>query len=399
MSGAGKRVSDAFKSLPGKTKVLAPLALFSGSGSGAWMITKMGWKLTKWAGKRLWRGIKNIVTGVADFFRGLFGLGKKFDNTEAYYARRLGHGIQDKKYRFMVRPIARIMIMVFGFAMGVAKSIADFSRQAIPSLIERIEQSLHSIKEAAKKVWLKALPVFKRILFNPLTLALLIGGIALIFGKTLLGWINGMVKGIKDGVVPFAMGVGSVILNFLKQTWNVVSTVGVFMFDLIEKMTNPEGFLMKSVLGLMEMVMWFKRTVDRIIKASGKSSVDVLCMWLAGDYVGLIVHFVSGLVKTIWRWLKNQPLMKLILGIVKTIAKAATLIVRLPMAHLTAIWDAIKQAGKFFVGKASPMSIVEAFCRPWKRLWKDIREVFSFGTISDEMGKESLYETPSELNE
>lgn len=86
---AGKRVvnaaNDLVKSLPGKTKILAPilapLAIFHGTGSGAAIVTKFGWKMMKWVGRKLWSGIKKLAFKVGNFFKSLFGIGKKFKNT------------------------------------------------------------------------------------------------------------------------------------------------------------------------------------------------------------------------------------------------------------------------------------------------------------------------------
>lgn len=63
--------------------------------------------------------------------------------------------------------------------------------------------------------------------------------------------------------------------------------------------------VMKAIFGFIKMVLWLKDSISFLIEKSGKSKIDLLCMWLAGDTIGLAIHAIAGLVKTIWGWLKK----------------------------------------------------------------------------------------------
>lgn len=85
--------------------------------------------------------------------------------------------------------------------------------------------------------------------------------------------------------------------------------------------------------------------------------------------------------------------MKMILGVVKTLAKVVVLIAEIPVALVNSIVGALKE---IFTGNFS--AVTDAFCKPWKKIWADIKEVFSGGEADDSVGSEMLTTTPTELN-
>lgn len=109
----------------------------------------------------------------------------------------------------------------------------------MPGLLERTHNALHNIRVSARNLYEKSWPMFKRILFNPVTLAVLVGGIAFLFGRTLMGWLIGMVDGIKGGILPFVMGIGKKVMGFLSAAWDIITTVGKVLFDVVEWLTRP----------------------------------------------------------------------------------------------------------------------------------------------------------------
>lgn len=56
-----------------------------------------------------------------------------------------------------------------------------------------------------------------------------------------------------------------------------------------------------------------------MMKAAGKSDIDIFIMFLAGDMIGIAIHAIAGIVIKIWNWLKNTKLVKMVFGIVKAI--------------------------------------------------------------------------------
>lgn len=153
---AGKRVVQAgiklWKSLPGKAKILAPilapLAIFHSDWAPAQFVAKLGWKGVKFVGKKIWKGIKRLAFKVEAFFKGLFRAIGKFVNKVANWSAKLGAGIKDKAYRFLVKPIAGMMSSVFGFVGCVVLAPVKFMQNLIPSMFDRFYDILHNIQDA-----------------------------------------------------------------------------------------------------------------------------------------------------------------------------------------------------------------------------------------------------------
>lgn len=87
--------------------------------AGAKIVTKLGIKAIKFVGKKIWKGIKKLGLKLLGFLGRLFKIGKGFMNTVGFYASKLGSGIKDKTYLFLVKPISAMMVTAFGFAMGM----------------------------------------------------------------------------------------------------------------------------------------------------------------------------------------------------------------------------------------------------------------------------------------
>ena len=57
--------------------------------------------------------------------------------------------------------------------------------------------------------------------------------------------------------------------------------------------------------------------IKKMMKASGKSDIDVLCTFLAGDTIGMALSFVKGIIIKTWNFLKEKGVLKLVLKIIK----------------------------------------------------------------------------------
>ena len=86
------------------------------------MVVKLGWRAIKFVGKSIWKGIKKLAFKALPFFRRLFGLMGKFVNKIGYWVGILAHGITDKTYRFIVKPIASMLVSIFNFVTAIVLS-------------------------------------------------------------------------------------------------------------------------------------------------------------------------------------------------------------------------------------------------------------------------------------
>lgn len=73
------------------------------------------------------------------------------------------------------------------------------------------------------------------------------------------------------------------------------------------------------MFGAIKMIMFVKGVIKDLIKKTGKDSVDVLCMFLAGDMLGIAIHAIGGLVVKMWRYIKDVGLFRMIFGLVKAL--------------------------------------------------------------------------------
>ena len=100
------------------------------------------------------------------------------------------------------------------------------------------------------------------------------------------------------------------------------------------------------------------------MKATGKSNIDILCMFLAGDMVGIALHAIAGAVKLTWDFLKKTKFFKFVMGIVKTVIAIGKLIFSMHTIVLRTIMGALWQMVKGNFG-----GVVDAITKPWKDIW------------------------------
>ena len=158
---AGKRVVTAFKdltkALPGKAKIaaifLAPLAIFHGGWSPAWALTKLGFRAIGFVFRKLWQGLKRLVFKTANVFKNLFNMLGNFANKTAFWIAKLGHGIKDKAYRFLVKPIANMMRTAFGFTKSMLMAPVKFMQNLIPTIFDKVRNTMSNLKQAVRRVY------------------------------------------------------------------------------------------------------------------------------------------------------------------------------------------------------------------------------------------------------
>ena len=105
----------------------------------------------------------------------------------------------------------------------------------------------------------------------------------------------------------------------IKSIFGVIFTVGKFIFKTVEWLTKPSGVIAKVINFCLKAYFLFKKILKWIFKATGKNSIDMLCMFLSGDTIGLAIAMIGGLVKRAWQFLKNLHIFKLIFAYIKAV--------------------------------------------------------------------------------
>ena len=105
-------------------------------------------------------------------------------------------------------------------------------------------------------------------------------------------------------------------------------------------------------------------------------------MFLAGDYIGIAIHMVVGMVKKVWSWLKNANLFKIVFGIIKAILGMYKMIYSIPLALGKALLFGAAEIVKFCMGMGSMKKVGNAFMKPFKEWWQGVVNVFN-NAVSD----------------
>ena len=218
--------------------------------------------------------------------------------------------------------------------------------------------------------------IFKRILFNPITITLLVGGLFYFFGPKLLSILSGGIEGIKNTLIPTLTNMASTAWGFIKSVWGVVSWVGSKLFAVVEWITNPDGVIAKFVVQVVGTFLQVKKHITDMIKASGKDSIDALCMFLSGDLIGLFFHYITGVLVKTWEWLKELPLFKKVTSIIKAVGRALYLIGRLPTLFYESLGRAAVAGIKALVGAGDFSDIIDQLVLPYKNWWRDVKALF-----------------------
>lgn len=263
------------------------------------------------------------------------------------------------------------MVTIFSFVSGVVMSPIKFIQWVVPSILDRFTSTLSAVRQFAHGILKSSQSIFKRILFNPITIAVLIGGLLYFFGPKLFGWLTDKIMAVKGQIIPILKGFFGKVWSFIKGAWNVLSYVGKFLFNAIEYVTRPEGWIAQTVVRTIKLLLAVKKWIGKMMKAAGKDSIDIFCRFLAGDWIGVAIHTIAGACVKFWRWLRDTPVFRLLLGILKGviqiigfIAKSGTLLMR---SMINATWELAK--GNFG-------GIVSAFTKPYKDWWKSMKDLF-----------------------
>ena len=362
--------------------------------SPAKLLTRIGWRLVKFIGKKLWQGIKKIALAGLALLKKMFDVGKRFVNKVSTYILKLGVGITSATYKFLLEPIANMMVSVFGFMQDVVKSHVNFTKQFIPDLLDKMSSTAGMIKQKAKRVLKSTWGVFRKILFNPITIFLLVGGLFLFFGPKLIEWLTGLVGGIRDNIIPVLSKYAKKAIEILTPIWNCLCFIGKVLFRVVKWLTDPDNFIVKAIGKIISLVLMFRGFLKKMMKAAGKSSIDILCMFLAGDTIGIALHTAIGLLKTLWNYVEKKGIIKKIKNLFRQFPKLYLMIWAIPWTFLAAVsnaaWAFLKWLGSKIIGNDSDVSkVAEAFSKPWKLWWSVIDNIMNDG-LAPEIPKDQF---------
>lgn len=309
--------------------------------SGAKLISGLGWKAIKFIGKGIWKGLKKLAMSAIGMLKKMFKLGGGFVNKVGTYIGKLSAGIMNKTYRFLVKPIANIMVTMVGFAFNVISSPVQFLKHMVPTLLEKVGTVVNNIKTAARSVLKSTWGLFKKILMNPFTIMLIVGGLLVFFGPKLIGWLTDGISGIVDTVVPAIVSFATKAVEFLTPIWECLKTFGGWLFNIIDWLTDPDNWLVQTVWWIIDKYKMIKGFIKNMMKAAGNSSVDVLCMFIAGDMIGGAIHMIAGMIVKLWNYMKSKGALKIVLKVIKTIAGLYKMIWEIPIRLVESIGGAL----------------------------------------------------------
>ena len=131
--------------------------------------------------------------------------------------------------------------------------------------------------------------IFKRILTNPITIALLVGGLFFCLWKWLGPKLSNGINSIKETVIPMIKSFVSKLVKFAVGLWKVINVVGKYIVKLVDKITDPDGVIVGFVTKVVKLFFELKNKIKELMKLSGKNTIDVLCMFLSGDTIGIVL--------------------------------------------------------------------------------------------------------------
>ena len=151
--------------------------------------------------------------------------------------------MKDKAYRFIAKPIAGVLQAVFAFTIPLVMSPVKFMSWAIPSVLERFRNTMRDIRSASVDLFKSTWSIFKRILFNPITLALLIGALFYFFWPKLVEWAKGGLLSMGKNLIGTVMNWVSRIWEFAKKVWGIIVPIATAIWNFVMWLTDPDSWV------------------------------------------------------------------------------------------------------------------------------------------------------------
>ena len=228
-------------------------------------------------------------------------------------------------------------------------------------------ETLHNIKDMAKRVLSSTWGFFKKLLTNPITITAIIMGVFYYFGKKLISWLTEGVHSIRDffelKIIPIAKFVWSV----MKGTYEVIATISKCVYTVVDWLTNPDGWLCKILVFVINSCMALKKGISNLLNKSGKDSIDTLCCFLAGDYITLAFKMIAAGIQKFWYWLKGKKFFRILRGVFKCIVLFGELWATWHIKLIKGIWDFAKAIFSGHGDEALSL-LVKPFTDWWKRV-------------------------------
>lgn len=388
--GIGKKLLGIAKSAASMGQGPDPNSDFLGyksDWSGGWTMTKLGWRMIKFVGKTIWKGLKFLAAKLFSLFSNALGL-KKFKNEVKYYVSEIKDGIEDKSYEFLVQPVAAVLVTSFGLALGIVHSVAKFMKWAFQASFERMSDLLNSIKEGTYNVLKETWGFFRRILSNPLTILILIAGIFFLFKDVIIDWCKSAVDWIKEEIIPNITYWISTVWEWVQTALGWIEKIGGWVLQWVGEITNPEtGWVGKLIKSIAEFFDKIKAFIREAMEVSGKDTIDFLCMYLSGDTISMLWVVIKTMCVEFWDWFKKTAFMRAIFGIINCIKHMGEILLGILGAIGEAIWKVVKTVASWAttpvaLGGASWEDVKEAFVSfldPINREWQKIKDIFNQG--------------------
>ena len=296
-----------------------PIVKVMNNFSPARVITKMGWGAIKFVGKSIWKGIKKLALKAWDGLKSMFRIAGKFVNKVANWSVKIGRGIKNTATRFLIKPLASLMVTTFSFVVSLVASPVQFIKWLATSVFDRIHDVLNGILHMTRRVVRSTLGIFKKILTNPLSIMLIIGAIAYFLIPKIIGWFSGGVEEFKEKVLPKLMSFIHTTVDILKAVGSVVFNIGKVLFKVVNWITDPNGYIAKALVFTVKAFLEVKRFIKKMMKATGKNNIDILCRFIAGDTIGIAISMIGGMCIKAWRWFAATKFGRFVVGLIKSL--------------------------------------------------------------------------------
>jgi hypothetical protein len=74
------------------------------------------------------------------------------------------------------------------------------------------------------------------------------------------------------------------------------------VWSVVDWITNPNGKVVGFVGEVFRTIMGIKSWITGLMRTAGYNTLDLLCMYLSGDTIGLAIAAIRGLAKKVLRW-------------------------------------------------------------------------------------------------
>ena len=118
-----------------------------------------------------------------------------------------------------------------------------FLQWSIPSVLERFRNVMRDIRSAAKDLYKSTWSLFKKILFSPITIALLIGALVVFFWPKLVEWVKNGIANLGKGILNTVMQWVTDVWDFAKKVWKTIVPIATAIYEFVMWLTDPDSWV------------------------------------------------------------------------------------------------------------------------------------------------------------